>query len=66
MKYQEKLEEISREIGEYPDKDIQETLARNPYIDNTKETAFLWGMEQGVKMALNIAKLFKVNKDLKC
>jgi len=65
MNYQEKLDEIIREIGDIDEATLEDFLEeKNITLGMSQETVFVLGIEKGLEIALKLAEDFGVNKKL--
>ncbi len=65
MDYQEKLDEIIREIGDIDNVTLDDFMnEKNFDINMSKELTFILGMEKGLEIALKLAEDYNVNKEL--
>lgn len=64
MNYQEKLEEMIREMDNVDELTLEYFMQDNPYEEKNNENSFLWGLEQGIKLCLNIAEKSNINGEL--
>jgi len=68
MTYQDKLEEIQRELADIDNDAVDDMLFNYKYnedeINNYVRNIFVEGMLEGLKIALELAITFKVDKEL--
>lgn len=65
MTYIEKLEETIRELDSMPQDMIDELVENSMWCDreiDIKDVAFLTGVEEGLRIAMDFAKLFKIDE----
>ena len=65
MDYQEKVDEIIREIGDIDEITLEDFLGEKEIVYGmSQETVFVLGIEKGLEIALKLAEDFGVNKKL--